>query len=305
MSQNNNNQKLSTALKAVSSLLNADLTPQETYFSVLREFKNFFDYDFAHVVFLDGEGITIKASSQKEKNNSSIASQGLSLRQFIKNKKTLVKTAKSTEKNIVSEINENLDFDYSFIVTPLAIKSVLFGFILAVKKGLNQFDDIDKSVAEGLSSAISYSVKDAELSDVFQMQLKALRENIEKRAEAYDVIKGQNEKIVEADKAKNEFLANMSHELRTPMNAIIGFSEALKLKFFGPLNEKQEEYVEDIHTSGLHLLGMINDLLDIAKIEANEMRLNKEFFNVYQVTNESVNIIKALASKKYKSRSDV
>src|SRR5258706_15162879 len=65
----------------------------------------------------------------------------------------------------------------------------------------------------------------------------------------------------------------MAHELRTPLNAVIGFSDALKEEYFGPLNEKQAEYVGDINSSGQHLLSLINDILDLSKIEAGEMEL--------------------------------
>ena len=76
-----------------------------------------------------------------------------------------------------------------------------------------------------------------------------------------------------ASRHKSEFLANMSHELRTPLNAVIGFSEVLLDRMFGDLNDRQEEYLRDIWTSGRHLLELLNDILDLSKVEAGQMVL--------------------------------
>src|SRR5687768_17299780 len=76
-----------------------------------------------------------------------------------------------------------------------------------------------------------------------------------------------------ASRHKSEFLASMSHELRTPLNAVIGFSDVLLERMFGDLNERQEEYVLDIRNSGRHLLDLINEILDLSKIEAGRMEL--------------------------------
>ncbi len=90
------------------------------------------------------------------------------------------------------------------------------------------------------------------------------------------------DRIEEASRAKSEFLANMSHELRTPLNSIIGFSEMLEDEIFGDLNPKQKEYVQDIQKSGRHLLNLINDILDLSKIEAGRMTLQYSDFSVAQ-----------------------
>ena len=133
---------------------------------------------------------------------------------------------------------------------------------------------------------------------MFKMQLKELQESIIDRAQAHATIKEQNEKILEADKVKSEFLANTSHELRTPLNAIIGFSEVLSRQLFGPLNEKQAEYIRDIHVSGLHLLGMINEILEISKLESRALKLTPSNFSLNMSVTEVVNVIQPLADKK-------
>lgn len=105
-------------------------------------------------------------------------------------------------------------------------------------------------------------------------------------------------KMQEANRLKSDFLANMSHELRTPMNAIIGFSELLIDKRVGDLNEKQLDYLNDIHASGSHLLQLINDVLDIAKIESGKTELSIESFDIKASIEEVIKILQPIAAKK-------
>ena len=98
-----------------------------------------------------------------------------------------------------------------------------------------------------------------------------------------------------ANRHKTEFLANMSHELRTPLNAVIGFSEVLREQMFGPLNAKQLEYVADIHLSGQHLLSLINDILDLSKVEAGRMQLDVHSFDVGTALDSCATLIRERA----------
>ena len=95
-----------------------------------------------------------------------------------------------------------------------------------------------------------------------------------------------------ASRHKSEFLANMSHELRTPLNAIIGFSQVLGERIFGELNEKQVEYINDIHESGAHLLSLINDILDLSKVEAGHMELDLKKFDVRVALDNALTLVK-------------
>lgn len=105
-------------------------------------------------------------------------------------------------------------------------------------------------------------------------------------------------RIQESTKLKSEFLASMSHEFRTPLNAIIGFSEMILSEDFGKLNDKQRKFLNNITLSGKHLLNLVNDILDLSKIESGNMELNYEIFNVNIAIYETVSILKSMAIKK-------
>ncbi|HEV2200836.1 MAG TPA: PAS domain S-box protein [Bryobacteraceae bacterium] len=105
--------------------------------------------------------------------------------------------------------------------------------------------------------------------------------------------------LQEANRMKSEFLANMSHELRTPLNGIIGFTEFLIDEKPGPLKPKQKEYLSDVLNSARHLLQLINDVLDLAKVEAGKMELHPEVFPVRKAVEEVTAVIKGIAHKKH------
>ncbi len=122
--------------------------------------------------------------------------------------------------------------------------------------------------------------------------------DITERLKAQEAMQSAKETAEYASRAKSDFLANMSHELRTPLNAIIGFAEILRDELVGSINDEQKECVNDIRISGQHLLEMINDILDLSKIEAGKMFLQLEEFAIIDAVEEVNAIINALALKK-------
>ena len=139
----------------------------------------------------------------------------------------------------------------------------------------------------------AFTNKEIALITTFADQAGIAIENVR----LFNEIQQKSGELELANRHKSEFLANVSHELRTPLNAIIGFSEVLLERMFGELNEKQAEYLDDIHSSGKHLLSLINDILNLAKIEAGRMDLELGRFDLRQALHDALNLVRERASR--------
>jgi signal transduction histidine kinase len=118
-----------------------------------------------------------------------------------------------------------------------------------------------------------------------------------RNARLYRALEEKSREVEAASRHKSEFLANMSHELRTPLNAIIGFSQLLRERMVGEVNEKQEEYLDDIISSGNHLLSLINDVLDLSKVEAGQIELEVTPFSLRDALERGVLMVRERAAE--------
>ena len=151
-----------------------------------------------------------------------------------------------------------------------------FGFRASLAVPLLREDRIVGGLVVRRKSTGEFRPEVIELLKTFATQSVLAIQN----ARLFREIEEKSQQIEAANRHKSEFLANMSHELRTPLNAIIGFSEVLQERLFGELNEKQAEYTDDILTSGRHLLSLINEILDLSKVEAGRMELETAAFDL-------------------------
>jgi signal transduction histidine kinase len=124
-----------------------------------------------------------------------------------------------------------------------------------------------------------------------------VRERTQELQQALAELSQRGSQLEVASRHKSEFLANMSHELRTPLNAIIGFSQVLRQRLFGPLNAKQEEYLDDILASGNHLLDLINEVLDLSKVEAGQVELDVATFSLRDALERGIVMVRERATK--------
>jgi PAS domain S-box-containing protein len=170
----------------------------------------------------------------------------------------------------------------------------------AIKRVLtqNKVSDYELTVRarNGDETVVSYNAatfhdRDRKLQGVF-----AAARDVTERKRFERTLQEKNLELEHASRMKSEFLATMSHELRTPLNAIIGFSEALKDGLIGPMSDSQQEYIGDIFTSGQHLLSLINDILDLSKVEAGMMALELETVDLTALLPNSLSIVREKAA---------
>ena len=281
-------------LKLIPSLFETDLNSERHLF---KNFEKILAFDEGFIYYANPDSLQLKHTYKKHANYEieSVFCLNSELKKFIFSKKGIITDENS---DLIKTIELKGNSQKSYLVSKIFIKSTVFGIVVLSKREKNFYKQEDLDALDAVSSVLSYLLKDVELSNVFKIQLKALKDGIIEKNNAYKTIKEQNEKILEADKVKNEFLANISHELRTPLNSILGFSDILGTQLYGNLNSKQEEYINDIKVSATHLLGMINEVLDMSKIEANAMKVVKSAFWISRAVDEVANILSPLAQKK-------
>lgn len=181
---------------------------------------------------------------------------------------------------------------------------VLSEFKAAIEKG-DWINEAKIERKDGSYKWIESSCKVVRDIDGSFMHVLSVSRDITERKQVEDALRESEDKLraaknnaESANRAKSIFLANMSHEIRTPLNSLLGFAQFLEMQQIGSLNDKQIEYVRDIRSSGEHLLEMVNDILDLAKIEAGKIEIQKKPFDLNLMLSRSPTTIESLARKK-------
>lgn len=267
----------------------------------------------------------LSRKGQREKALSIIRMEGnKSFTDTINSLRRLIKEEKSTAYNAYRESDffAKVIIAVTFVFTLLAI--VVAGglwimLIRSIVRPILTIEDSAKKIGEGdLKERVPVMTKDEigslaiefnKMAEGLENSYATLEREVDKRTEELShateeanrkkkELEMANIELREASRMKSQFLANVSHELRTPLNSIIGFSELLGEKAFGDLNDRQLQYVEFIHSSGEHLLQLINNILDLSKIEAGRMDVSYEVFPVTEALGEVLGIVRPLAHKR-------
>ena len=163
----------------------------------------------------------------------------------------------------------------SLVAVPMLREGRIVGSLIIRRKRTGDFTEETVDLLETFASQSALALQNAQL---------------------FRDLKEQSLELELASRHKSEFLASMSHELRTPLNAVLGFSEVLLERMFGELNERQEEYLHDIHSSGRHLLELLNEILDLSKIEAGKMALEYSSIDLRSVLDDAAAMLRERAA---------
>jgi signal transduction histidine kinase len=186
----------------------------------------------------------------------------------------------------IADVREDPDYALQGLAQVAAFRSILS--VPMLRDGLPI-----GTITVAAERTVAFPDKQVALLKTFADQAVIAVENVR----LFTEIQEKTQQLEIANRHKSEFLANMSHELRTPLNAVIGFSEVLLERMFGDVNEKQEEYLQDILSSGKHLLSLINDILDLSKIEAGRMELEAQPFDLPAAFDNALTLIRERASR--------
>ena len=175
----------------------------------------------------------------------------------------------------------------SILNVPIFIRNQLFGGLMLQTSTQRTFKPEEIQLLERIADQAAIALYNAQSYEYLEQLVRDRTQELEAQQQLSEA----------ANQAKSEFLANMSHELRTPLTGILGFSRLLLEQIFGPLNEKQLQYVTGISSCGEHLLALINDLLDLSKIEAGREELSLESITVEAICHECLSVVREQASE--------
>ncbi|MEM7542657.1 MAG: GAF domain-containing protein [Pseudomonadota bacterium] len=274
-----------TATAEILRVISSSPTALDPVFDAISiRAKALCDADTSGVLLYDGELITASVV------HGMSAEQEAGLRDLypMKAEPTLVSSRAILERRPIQVPDLDVDPDYRSIeqVQKAGLRSALAVPLLKEESCIGALVVMRKTAGVFPQKLVS-------LFKTFADQAVIAIENVR----LFKEIQDKSRELEVANTHKSEFLANMSHELRTPLNAVIGFSEVLLEGMFGELNEKQDDYLHDIHNSGKHLLSLINDILDLSKVEAGRMELELEDFDVAGALDNTLTLIRERAQQ--------
>ncbi len=274
------------AVATVSTTASTVLDPEKLLQAVVDLTKQRFDLYHAHIYLLDETGQTLLLACGAGEVGQKMVAEGWSI--SLDHGKSIVAQAACTRQSVVANdvihdkdsaylSNRLLPHTRSEMAVPMIVGDKLLGVFDVQSDKPDQFTQEDANIYTTLAAQVAIALQNARL---YQEQAATVTQ------------------LRELDRLKSSFLANMSHELRTPLNSILGFADVMLEGLDGPLTENMNNDLQLIQKNGQHLLHLINDVLDMAKIEAGRMNLSPETFRFHEILEEVTSITAPLASEK-------
>ncbi|MCX5883850.1 MAG: PAS domain S-box protein [Deltaproteobacteria bacterium] len=289
--------RLKDSLISATRIISGKLTLEDTLRETLSTARRLSEAKYAVLAFIENDTITKffhegLSPEILQSLNKWLDDRGKSL---LFSDKTIVRLSRGSSDPRFASFWDNFPEMNVLIRTPVVYDDQILGTIWLVNK-LNgkTFTENDQEIIENLAANAAVSFNNARLHERIRVFNKKLEKTVRKKT------RDLNEALALAEmanNAKSRFLAGMSHELRTPMNAIIGFSDVLAEEYVGPLNDKQREYVGDILDSANRLLLLIDDILDVSRIESGKMILEPEVVRLSDLLEDSLIMVRENANK--------
>lgn len=293
--------------RAIASSLRID----DLYRAFVEHIKRLLSYDFISIILVEDDNLRVAYANGLDE---SVWSPQLPLKTSAVGRVIL-----QNQPLLRQHIGDSLHFaeDEAFagigiqstLNIPLRAKRQVIGTWNMASRQVGTYVLDDLEIAQSMADQLALAIENARLFQQAQQEIKeriqaqaaleneraSLAQRVEQRTAELSMA---NAELARASRLKDEFLASMSHELRTPLNAVLGMSEALQEQVYGPLNQEQLECIREIEESGRHLLELINDILDLSKIEAGKVELLISTVSVQAVCEASLRLVKQTAHKK-------
>ncbi len=307
--------ELAETLREVTAVLNSTLNLEQVLRIILEQLARVVNYDGASVMLVSDDKKTLEIVAHRRPNGRQMLPIGPLPIDTVPHVQELFERRGATV--IISDAAADprwlhipgTEYIRCWLGVPLIVQDRVIGILNLNKEQPGFYTSFDAELAKALTDQAAIAVENAQLFEQAQQEIneriRAEAALAEERALLAQRVKERtvelssaNAELARAARLKDEFLAAMSHELRTPLNAVLGLSEALQEEVYGDINERQRKSLHTIEESGRHLLSLINDILDVSKIEAGKLTLEIGIVSIDAVCQGSLRLIKQTAQQK-------
>jgi PAS domain S-box-containing protein len=298
-----------TTLNNISTVVAGTLEPQKVYERIYTSISEIFPVDSFYIrlyrpkhhtlewaILVD----TIDGTRQMVPTTGMSMSYGATIETVMRERRPILETGatQSPQPQKPDKYVDNARHMASTMLVPMIARDKVVG-VMSIQSNIeNAYTQRDVSLLQSITNQLTTAIENAELVNGLESVLQEQRQLLVELQRTNQSLKDQREQAEKASKVKSEFLANMSHELRTPLNAIIGFSEILIADYATCSKEVVEEFLENIGKSGKHLLHLINDVLDLSKVESGKMELRSADCDLMEMMEDVRGTMKPIADRK-------